>query len=123
MPIFEDFQRPQLVFNLSHVHYPFKLLISPTDPCIESLVIKGAMIMARFLRDQHLTEDSNAVPKLPDKSITWYDPEKARQSKIKYSQPSTLSKIVRVLLPPVLLGSVAWTLSGVADHQSAQFAV
>jgi hypothetical protein len=50
LPIFEDHLREQLIFNLSHVHYSFQLLIAPKDPCIEALIVRGAMMMCRFFK-------------------------------------------------------------------------
>lgn len=73
-PLFKDFARRQLVFQLSEVsmkdislivsltvfskwiitcliaqiEYPWKHIIVPVDSCIEALVIRGAMQMAQF---------------------------------------------------------------------------
>lgn len=50
IPIFEDRIHRQLVFNLFEVEYPNHLLITPKDPCIESLVLKGALLISKFLQ-------------------------------------------------------------------------
>ena len=39
-PIFEDGKRRQLVLRLFEVEYPFRLLVSPRDTCIDALVIR-----------------------------------------------------------------------------------
>lgn len=49
-PLFTD--KPdtdQLVFRLSFVPYPLSMAISPSDPCVEALIIRGAIEMRRFL--------------------------------------------------------------------------
>lgn len=48
IPCFGDFVRRQLVFDLGKVAYPFSMSLSPSDPCIESLVFRGALEMRRF---------------------------------------------------------------------------
>lgn len=51
-PVFADTLRRQLVFRLSDVFYPTKFLINPGDLCIESLVVRGAILMSRFLQGE-----------------------------------------------------------------------
>ena len=53
-PVFADGTRRQLVFRLFDVEYPWRLLINPVDSCIEALVVRGAMLMARFLEGGHV---------------------------------------------------------------------
>ncbi len=53
-PVFADGQRRQLVFRLFDVEYPWRLLINPVDSCIEALIVRGAMLMARFLQGGHV---------------------------------------------------------------------
>ena len=53
-PVFTDGVRRQLVFRLWDIEYPFRLLINPADSCIESLVLRGALLMARFLQGGHV---------------------------------------------------------------------
>lgn len=48
-PTFADGARRQLVVDLGEVRYPMAALVSPCDPCIEALVLSGALQMARFL--------------------------------------------------------------------------
>jgi predicted acylesterase/phospholipase RssA len=52
-PVFCDGVRPQIVFRLSSVVYPFSLSLSVHDPCIEALIIRGAMEMSMFLKQHH----------------------------------------------------------------------
>ena len=62
-PVFTDGARRQLVFRLWDVEYPFRLLINPQDSCIESLVLRGALLMARFLQvRQGRTVPCHAMP-------------------------------------------------------------
>ena len=49
-PLFKDGIRRQLVMRTSAVLYPFRCVMRPTDTCIEALVVRGAMNMARFLQ-------------------------------------------------------------------------
>jgi hypothetical protein len=76
-PVFTDNLHRQLVFRLSDVFYPTKFLVSPSgknhinshsiemlmllsslfheppsDYCIEALVVRGAILMSRFLQGQ-----------------------------------------------------------------------
>ena len=53
VPIFTDGLRPQLVFRLSSVAYPFSLSLAVSDPCIEALIVRGAMEMSHFLHVHH----------------------------------------------------------------------
>ena len=53
-PVFADGTRRQLVFRLFDVEYPWRLLINPVDSCIEALILRGAMLMARFLEGGHV---------------------------------------------------------------------
>jgi len=48
IPVFRDNKRRQLVFDLGKVCYPFALTLSPSDPSIDTLVLRGALEMRRF---------------------------------------------------------------------------
>ena len=49
-PVFEDnFDRRQLVFRLFSVAYPSSMSLSTVDPCVDALVMRGAMQMRDFL--------------------------------------------------------------------------
>eukprot|EP01032_Pedospumella_encystans_P020140 gene20140-22889_t len=61
-PVFPDHVRRQLVFRLGDVFYPARYLINPQDLCIESLVVRGAILMARFLQGE------------PSDSFSWLNP-------------------------------------------------
>ena len=62
VPVFKDRRRRQLVIELPKVLYPFALMLSPSDPSIESLVIRGAFEMRAFLCE---------LSKTPPKAIWW----------------------------------------------------
>ena len=49
LPVFTDGRRRQILFDMSGVEYPFALSFSPSDRCIESLVLRGAVEMRLFL--------------------------------------------------------------------------
>jgi len=61
-PVFKDNKRRQLVFRLGDVFYPIRFLISPQDRCIEALVVRGAMLMSKFLQGD------------PSDSFAWLNP-------------------------------------------------
>ena len=63
VPIFKDGVRRQLVFRLFDVEYPFRFLVKPLDTCIDMLVLRGAIIMQRFLEGQ------------PADTVAWLDPK------------------------------------------------
>jgi len=44
-PVFDDGIRRQLIFRLYEVEYPWRLLTSASDTCIEALVLRGAILM------------------------------------------------------------------------------
>ena len=54
MPLPPPPERPRklLAFRLREVTYALGAVLSPSDPCIEGLVLTGAMQMRRFLRMQ-----------------------------------------------------------------------
>ena len=49
IPLFKDHARPMLIFDLGKVPYPLTSLVTPNDPCIEALVVSGAIQTLRFL--------------------------------------------------------------------------
>lgn len=51
-PVFTDGKRRQIVFNLGAVPYSLKTTLSPTDPCIEALVLRGAIEMEKFVKQK-----------------------------------------------------------------------
>mmetsp|Transcript_11205 Transcript_11205/g.19148 ORF Transcript_11205/g.19148 Transcript_11205/m.19148 type:complete len:379 (-) Transcript_11205:103-1239(-) len=52
-PLFHDSPRRQLVLYTPRVHYPSGLVLNMKDPCIDSLIIRGAFIMRQFMADQY----------------------------------------------------------------------
>ena len=69
-PIFDDGVRRQLVFRLYEVEYPWRLLTNASDTCIEALVLRGAILMSRFLQGDPAG----------DGSISWLERKDAAQS-------------------------------------------
>lgn len=67
-PVFKDHKRRQLVFQLGDVFYPIRLLMSPHDRCIEALVVRGAMLMSKFLQGD------------PSDSFAWLNPNTSTQA-------------------------------------------
>ena len=51
-PVFTDGIRRQLVFRLYNVEYPWRLLVNAGDSCIDTLVLRGALLMKRFLEGE-----------------------------------------------------------------------
>lgn len=67
-PIFVDGSRRQLVFRLFEVEYPWRLLVNPQDTCIDVLVLRGAILMQRFLQGE------------PTDSIAWLEKREKKSS-------------------------------------------
>ena len=67
VPVFKDGVRRQLVFRLFDVEYPFRFLVKPLDTCVDMLVLRGAIIMQRFLEGQ------------PADTVAWLDPKLQQQ--------------------------------------------
>eukprot|EP00605_Chrysophyceae_sp_TOSAG23-4_P002887 GSChrysophyteH1.ASY1.ANO1.3182.1 assembled CDS len=86
-PVFPDGERRQLVFRLYEVEYPWRQMLNPIDTCIETLVLRGALLMSRFLQGE------------PQDSITWLEKEEKKEN-----LPVKKNRIVRVALLPIVLG-------------------
>lgn len=52
-PLFHDSPRKQLIFHTPRVHYQSGLVLNMKDPCIDSLIIRGAFIMRQFISGQY----------------------------------------------------------------------
>merc|ERR1712194_334975 len=68
LPCFHDGRRRQLVCDLSRVAYPVTLTLSPSDTCIESLVLRGAFEMRHFA----LAGCASGLA-MTKRAISWYD--------------------------------------------------
>ncbi len=86
-PVFPDGLRRQLVFRLYEVEYPWRQMLNPIDTCIETLVLRGAILMSRFLQGE------------PQGSITWLEKEDKKED-----LPTRSNYLVRAALLPVVLG-------------------
>lgn len=93
-PLFEDGLRRQLVFKLFEVEYPWRLLTTANDSCIEALVLRGAILMSRFLQGDTMK----------DGSISWLE---RRENKspltLPYFRPPS---IIKVLLAPIIVSAI-----------------
>jgi hypothetical protein len=94
-PLFSDSPRRQIVFRLFQVAYPSSLALTTSDPCIEALIIRGAMQMRLFIQGEYAGENS---------PIRWHrtpiEPE--ARSKSTTITPSRVTGAVAVL---ALVGS------------------
>lgn len=95
-PIFPDGQRRQLVFRLFEVEYPWRLLINPLDSCIDVLVLRGAILMSRFLQGE------------PTDSIAWL--EKRKKKSDLYIKPNYYLRVA--LIPFVVTGIMVYKGAG-----------
>lgn len=93
-PVFPDGVRRQLVFRLSQIEYPWRLLINPVDTCIDALVIRGALQMSRFLSGE-------AVP-----AIAWLE---QRQNEDDLIRPG--HKIRSIVAPVAALSLICFRTS------------
>lgn len=87
-PVFPDGVRRQLVFRLFDVEYPFRLLVNPhgnrsfslyfycfhdyifiycIDTCIDALILRGGILMSRFLQGE------------PIESIAWLEKKETKK--------------------------------------------
>lgn len=93
-PVFPDGIRRQLVFRLYEVEYPFRLLVNARDTCIDALVIRGALLMARFLQGE------------PTDSIAWLE-QKSPKSSLRI-RPNYYFRMVMV---PFVVGGLIFSRS------------
>ena len=87
MPYFHDNQRRQLAIHLSNVHYPVSLLVWPHDSCIEALVIRGAVLMSKFLQGEHVDQHD----------IAWVKPAEVD------AQSEPQRRYVHMIVAPLML--------------------
>lgn len=95
-PVFPDGIRRQLVFRLTDVEYPFRMMTNPLDTCIDTLVLRGALIMQRFLQGE------------PADSIAWLDIKKSKTDLV--YKPNRIFR--RLLVPFTLAGIVLFNGHG-----------
>jgi len=87
-PVFPDGERRQLVFRLYEVEYPWRQMLTPIDTCIETLVIRGAILMSRFLQGE------------PTDSITWLEKLQKKEDLPQVKK----SWVTRTMLVPIVIG-------------------
>ena len=87
-PVFLDGERRQLVFRLYEVEYPWRQMLTPIDTCIETLVLRGAILMSRFLQGE------------PTDSITWLEKLQKKEDLPQVKK----SWVTRTMLVPIVIG-------------------
>lgn len=97
-PVFRDGTRRQLIFRLSQIEYPWRLLINPVDSCIDALVIRGALQMAHFLSGEF-------VP-----SIAWLE---KRQNENDLIRPG--HRIRMIITPLVVISLILLRKTSISD--------
>ena len=98
-PVFTDGIRRQLVFRLFDVEYPWRLLVSARDSCIDALVLRGAILMARFLEGEKCD------------AIAWLEKSETKADLAsRYVRPNYSARVV--LAPLTVLLRVAYVNSG-----------
>jgi hypothetical protein len=101
-PVFMDGCRRQLVFRLTDVEYPFRLLVNARDSCIDALVVRGGMLMARFLEGERV------------ETIAWLARKETKADLTsRYVKPN---QIIRMMLAPICVCFImAYRGMGFAD--------
>ena len=102
-PIFEDGVRRQLVFKLYDVEYPWRLLTTASDSCIEALVLRGAICMSRFLQGE------------PTESISWLERREKKTSLAGFIRPGHYMRMV--VTPIIVCGMMLFHGLGLAQFQ------
>ena len=88
-PVFPDGTNRQLVFRLFEVEYPWRQVVNPLDTCIETLCLRGAILMSRFLQGE------------PTDSIQWLDKKEKKEAlHIKKNY------VGRLVILPVIVGGL-----------------
>ena len=87
-PVFPNGERRQLVFRLYEVEYPWRQMLTPIDTCIETLVLRGAILMSRFLQGE------------PTDSITWLEKQQKKEDLPQVKK----TWITRTMVVPIVIG-------------------
>ena len=94
-PIFTDGKsKRQLVVRLSKVQYPWRSLTNPNDRCIEAFVLRGAILMSKFLEG------------VETDALVWV--ERAKKEDLKILETMRKTSRRRMLLAIVGVGGVAF---------------
>ena len=107
IPVFPDGERRQLVFRLYEVEYPWRQMLSPVDTCIETLVLRGAILMSRFLQGE------------PTDSITWLERQQ-QKSDLPSVKRNAVSRFV--VIPVVIGGYIVARGTGLSNFVKSFFA-
>ena len=97
-PIFPDGNNRQLVFRLYEVEYPWRGILQAVDTCIETLTLRGGLLMSRFLQGE------------PMDSITWLDRKQSKYDLI--VKPGYAIRIA--LLPIIVTGFIIGRNTGIS---------
>lgn len=101
-PVFTDGVRRQLVFRLTEVEYPNRLLVNARDSCIDALVVRGGMLMARFLEGE------------PVESIAWLEKKETKDDlTARYMKQNRLFRVL--LFPTFFLCVMTYRGTGLRD--------
>lgn len=98
-PIFPDGNNRQLVFRLYEVEYPWRGMLQAVDTCIETLTLRGGLLMSRFLQGE------------PMDSITWLEKKRSKSDLI--IKPGYAIRIA--LLPVIVTGFIIGRNTGLSS--------
>jgi hypothetical protein len=104
-PVFPDGNNRQLVFRLYEVEYPWRGMLQAVDTCIETLTLRGGLLMGRFLQGEAMD------------SITWL--EKKRNKEDLLIKPGYFIRIA--LLPVIVGGFIIGKQTGLSNALRAFF--
>jgi predicted acylesterase/phospholipase RssA len=97
-PIFTDGKsQRQLIVRLSNVQYPWRLLTTPNDRCVEAFVLRGAILMSKFLEGVESEEED---------ALVWV--ERAEKEHLETIERARRTSRRRLLLVVAGLGGVAF---------------
>lgn len=97
-PIFSDGTNRQLVFRLYEVEYPWRGMLQAVDTCIETLTLRGGLLMSRFLQGEAMD------------SITWLEKKQSKSDLI--IKPGYAIRIA--LLPVIVTGFIIGRNTGIS---------
>ena len=98
-PIFPDGNNRQLVFRLYEVEYPWRGMLQAVDTCIETLTLRGGLLMSRFLQGEAMD------------SITWLEKKRSKSDLI--IKPGYAIRIA--LLPVIVTGFIIGKNTGLSS--------
>jgi hypothetical protein len=106
-PYFQDGLRRQLAFHLSDVDYPIRLIVAPRDPCIEALVLRGAVMMSKFLQGKEV--DNREIAWVEKKDSQKLKASKVHKVDIICSELSAEKRYyMHMVITPLVMLSTTW---------------